>query len=68
VRVEGDRSYVLVVNGDQVARREVVAGFTDEVRSLTEIKEGLTAGEIAIVGPAEGLKVGERVQVVSQEG
>ena len=68
VRSEGDRQYVLVVEGGKIARREVTVGVTDEVRALTEIKQGLNGGEIAVVGPAEGMKVGEPVQVVGREG
>jgi len=68
VRIDGDKSYVLVVEGGKVARRDVVAGLTDEVRGITQIKEGLNAGEIAIVGPAEGIRSGDPVQVVGREG
>jgi RND family efflux transporter MFP subunit len=68
VRVDGDQPYVLVVEGGKVARRDVTVGLTDEVRSLSEIKKGLNGGETAIVGPAEGMKVGEQVQVVGREG
>ena len=68
VRRDGDKSYVLVVDNDRVARRDVVPGLRDEVRGLTEIREGLNQGEIAIVGAAEGLNVGDPVQVVGREG
>jgi len=68
VRGDGDKQYVLVVEGGKVARRDVTVGLTDEVRALTEIKKGLTVGETAIVGAAEGMKVGEQVQVVGREG
>jgi hypothetical protein len=46
----------------------VVTGVTDEMRSLVEIKRGLSGGEMAIIGPAEGLKIGDVVQVVGREG
>ena len=65
---EGDQRYVLIVEGGKIARRDVIVGLTDEVRALTEIRNGLNAGETAVVGPAEGLKVGEPVQVVGREG
>ncbi len=67
IRQDNDKRYVLVVEGGKIARKDVTTGLSDEVRSLTEIK-GLAAGETAIVGPAEGLKPGESVQVVGQEG
>jgi RND family efflux transporter MFP subunit len=68
VRADGDKNFVLVVDAGKVARREVIVGLVDEVRGLTQIREGLNAGEIAIVGPAEGMRPGERVQVVGREG
>jgi RND family efflux transporter MFP subunit len=68
VRADGDKSYVLVVDAGKVARREVIVGLTDEARGITQIREGLNAGEIAIVGPAEGMKSGDPVQVVGREG
>ncbi len=34
----------------------------------TEITAGLQEGDIAIVGPVEGLKVGDLVEIVSREG
>jgi RND family efflux transporter MFP subunit len=68
VRQDGDKNYVMVVDNDRVARREVLPGLRDEVRGLTEIRQGLNPGEIAIVGPAEGMKAGDPVQVVGREG
>ena len=68
VRQDGEKSYVLVVDNDKVARRDVLPGLRDEVRGLTEIRQGLNPGEVAIVGPAEGMKAGDPVQVVGREG
>jgi RND family efflux transporter MFP subunit len=62
------RTYVLVVAEGRVARREVAIGAYDEVQNLVEITGGLTQGDFAIVGPIEGLKVGDLVEIVSREG
>jgi hypothetical protein len=68
IRSDGKSSYVLIVDAGKVSRRDVVTGVTDEMRSLVEIKQGLSGGETAIIGPAEGLKIGDLVQVVGREG
>ncbi len=60
--------YVLVAAEGRVARRDVTVGLTDEVQNLVEIKSGLQEGDIAIVGPVEGLKVGDLVEIVTREG
>jgi RND family efflux transporter MFP subunit len=60
-------SYVLVVAQGKVVRRDVTTGVTDEIQGLVEIKTGLQAGDIAIVGPVEGLKAGDLVEIVSRE-
>lgn len=60
--------YVLVVADGRIARREVSLGLADEVQDLAEIQAGLKEGDIAIVGPVEGLKVGDQVQIVRREG
>lgn len=65
---DAGRSYVLVIENDRVARRDVVAGVYDEVRSLYEITQGLSGGETVIIGPVEGLAVGDVVQLVGREG
>lgn len=60
-------TYVLVVAQGKVERRDVTVGFTDEVQGLVEIKTGLQEGDIAVVGPVEGLKVGDLVEIVTRE-
>ncbi len=67
-RDEQGATYVLVVAEGKVARRDVSVGLTDEVQNLVEIKTGLQEGDVAIVGPVEGLKVGDLVEIVSREG
>lgn len=60
-------AYVLVVAEGKVVRRDVTVGVTDEVQGLVEIKTGLQQGDVAIVGPVEGLKMGDLVEIVSRE-
>lgn len=67
-RDEQGAAYVLVVAEGRVARRDVTVGLSDEVQNLVEIKTGLQEGDIAIVGPVEGLRVGDLVEIVSREG
>ncbi len=67
-RDEQGTSYVLVVDGGRVARRDVTPGVVDEVQNLVEITGGLKEGDIAVVGPVEGLTVGDLVEIVSREG
>jgi len=61
-------SYVLVVAQGRVERRDVSVGVFDEVQHLVEITGGLQEGDVAIVGPMEGLQVGDLVEIVSREG
>lgn len=64
----GGKTYVLVVEGGRIARREVVVGATDEQASLVEIRTGLSGGETVIVGPASGLAPGQAVTIAGREG
>jgi membrane fusion protein (multidrug efflux system) len=66
-RDDQGKTYVLVVVDGAVARRDVAVGAYDEQQNLVEITSGLAAGEVAIVGPIEGLNVGDRVEVVGRE-
>jgi len=59
--------YVLVVAQGRVERRDVSIGVFDEVQHLVEITSGLQEGDVAIVGPVEGLQVGDLVEIVSRE-
>jgi membrane fusion protein (multidrug efflux system) len=61
------KTYVLIVVEGAVARRDVTVGAYDEVQNLAEITSGLTEGDVVIVGPVEGLKVGDLVQIVQRE-
>ena len=62
------KSYVLVIEGGRIARRDVAAGATDEQASLVEIKNGLQGGETVIVGPANGLEPGDPASIAGKEG
>lgn len=61
-------TYVLIVEGGRVARRDVKTGATDEQASLVEITAGLAGGETVIVGPAGGLEPGLPVTIAGGEG
>jgi multidrug efflux pump subunit AcrA (membrane-fusion protein) len=62
------KAYVLVIAQNKIARRDVTSGTVDEVRQLVAIVTGLEAGDVAIVGPIDGLHVGDPVNVVKREG
>jgi RND family efflux transporter MFP subunit len=57
LRADGQgKSYVWVVAGGRLARRDVEAGVRDEGRERIEIRRGLEGGETVVVGPIEGLR------------
>jgi len=62
------KTYVLVIDGGRIARRDVTPGTTDEQASLVEIDNGLTGDETVVVGPASGLRVGVPVTIAGGEG
>lgn len=64
----GGKTYVLVVDGGRIARREISVGTTDEQASLVEITVGLTGGETVISGAASGLEPGQAVTIAGREG
>ncbi len=57
---EGGRSYVWVVRGDRVWRREVVPGGANEL--YTEVRKGLRGGELVVLSPP-GLRDGQEVRL-----
>lgn len=61
-------TYVLIVDGGRIARRDITVGATDEQASLIEIATGLEGGETVIVGPASGLEAGQAVTISRGEG
>ncbi len=57
-----NRTYVFVMNKGQVSQREVVLGLIEEDR--VEVTSGLKEGEVIVVVGVEGIKDGQRVNVV----
>jgi multidrug efflux pump subunit AcrA (membrane-fusion protein) len=54
--------YVLVIDGDRIARRDVMAGALDDATGMVPIESGLKEGERVIVSPATDIEVGARVR------
>jgi RND family efflux transporter MFP subunit len=57
-----NKTYVFVMNRNQVSQREVLLGLNEE--DLVEVTSGLDEGEVIVVVGVEGLKDGQRVDVV----
>ena len=58
---EGDHTVVYVVNGSkQIEIRRVQIGL--ETADLTEIRSGVSEGELVVIGSRNGLKDGQRVE------
>jgi membrane fusion protein (multidrug efflux system) len=57
-----NKTYVFVMDRNQVSQREIVLGLTEE--DHVEILSGLERGEVIVTVGVEGLKDGERVEVV----
>jgi RND family efflux transporter MFP subunit len=57
-----NKSYVFVLNRGQVSQREVLLGLLEE--DYVEVTQGLDEGEVIIVVGVEGLKEGQRVDVI----
>jgi RND family efflux transporter MFP subunit len=57
-----NKIYVFVMNRNQVSQREVFLGLTEE--DLVEVTSGLAEGDVIVVVGVEGLKDGQRVDVV----
>lgn len=57
-----NKTYVFVMDQNQVYQREVQLGLTEE--DEVEVTGGLKEGEVIIVVGVEGLKDGQRVDVV----
>jgi RND family efflux transporter MFP subunit len=67
VRSENGASYALVVDHGRLARRAVRTGLHDAGHDLIEVLDGLNAGDTAVVGPIEGLVVGQLVRITGKE-
>ena len=57
-----NKSYVFVLNRRQVSQREVLLGLLEE--DHVEVTEGLNEGEVIVIVGVEGLKDGQRVDVI----
>jgi len=57
-----NKTYVFVMNRNQVSQREIELGLTEE--DFVEVTSGLNEGEVIVVVGVEGLKDGQRVDVV----
>ncbi|HDZ26893.1 hypothetical protein LCGC14_0550960 [marine sediment metagenome] len=57
-----NKSYVFVLNRRQVSQREVFLGLLEE--DHVEVTEGLNEGEVIVIVGIEGLKDGQRVDVI----
>jgi RND family efflux transporter MFP subunit len=62
LRREGERDVAFVLNGDAVARREVVLG-TVSAGDLRQVVSGVAAGDRVVVSGPEQLEDGQRVQI-----
>lgn len=65
---DAGKTHVLIIENGRVARRDVTVGLYDEASGMTEIISGLNGGESVIVGPVDGLRVGDQIQLVGREG
>jgi membrane fusion protein (multidrug efflux system) len=68
VRADGAQSFVLVIAGGRLERREVTTGVRDDGRDLVEVLSGLAEGDTTVVGPIEGLSPGQPAQVAGKAG
>jgi RND family efflux transporter MFP subunit len=57
-----NKTYVFVMNQNQVSQREITLGLTEE--DHVEILSGLEQGEVIVTVGVEGLEDGERIEVV----
>jgi RND family efflux transporter MFP subunit len=57
-----NKTYVFVMNRNQVSQREISMGLTEE--DEVEVTNGLVEGDVIVVVGVEGLKDGQRVDVV----
>jgi RND family efflux transporter MFP subunit len=63
VRGAGEAAYVIVVEAGRVVHRPVALGPADAATGRVAVREGVEAGAVVVVGPAEGLAPGTRVEV-----
>jgi membrane fusion protein (multidrug efflux system) len=57
-----NKTYVFVLNQNQVSQREIILGLSEE--DYVEVTSGLDRGEVIVVVGVEGIKDGQRVDVI----
>jgi RND family efflux transporter MFP subunit len=57
-----NKTYVFILNGEQVSQREILLGLTEE--DQVEVTDGLSEGDVIVTVGVDGLKDGQRVDVV----
>jgi macrolide-specific efflux system membrane fusion protein len=57
-----NKTYVFVMDRNQVSQREIVLGLTEE--DHVEVLSGLEKDEVIVTVGVEGLEDGERIEVV----
>lgn len=57
-----NKTYVFVLNQNQVSQREIILGLNEE--DYVEVTSGLDRGEVIVVVGVEGIKDGQRVDVI----
>lgn len=62
------KSYVLIVESGRLARRDVTTGLVDEQAGLVQVTAGIMAGNVVVIGAAEGLQPGQAVRLTEREG
>lgn len=65
VRTEAAQTFVWVVAGDKLARRNIVTGKRDERAQWVEVTSGLSPGEIVLATKFDNLKDGLAAKVIS---
>jgi len=60
-------TYVLAVVANELVRRDVTLGISDDVAGLVEVVEGLGEGDVIVVSAAEGLAPGQSVELAGRE-
>jgi RND family efflux transporter MFP subunit len=63
VRESGGESYLLVIEGGTVVRRQVELGMRDVAQGVVAIASGVRAGELVLAAPGATLPPGTKVRV-----
>jgi RND family efflux transporter MFP subunit len=64
VMIQNDEPVVFVIEQSRIIRRPVNVGARDERRGLTEVKAGLTAGELVLANPNDSVRPGASVRLI----